>query len=418
MKSLRSKLTSEFGVKILKNIIFLFFLIFVVNVKSQTLSWSGYSAGTIGTTYNVGTAPNNMRVVVTKNSLTQADGAPKYVSSDPGTPCYISGSLALYAGQFNGISAADNANYTVTIRFNPSANGTCNYATFTIKDINSFENGGTFLDVVEISAIDGNNNAITPTTNNLNTTAGQITSTINSSVVTRATSGSILKIVGHSSISETYPGANVAFTSTCQTSTFRVNPPSGVPLKSITIKYRPGYGTSSTGYYNWSGPPIRPADQYISISDITLTSTASCTPLPIELISFFGIKESRFNLLKWQTVSEHNNEYFTLERSTDGMEWEEAGLLNGAGNSMDEMNYQYEDHFFVHNKINYYKLSQTDFDGSIETVGAVVAIDNRIVLKNVVRITNLLGQDVPPNAKGMLIYVYDDGSLEKVYVEY
>ena len=68
------------------------------------LSWNGYTAGAIGTNFNTGTAPNNMRAVVTRNNCTQGDGTPKYVATNPGTPCYISGSLALNANTLQSLS--------------------------------------------------------------------------------------------------------------------------------------------------------------------------------------------------------------------------------------------------------------------------------------------------------------------------
>ena len=339
---------------------FLLFLSTFSCCFSQTLSWSGYSAGTIGSVYTTGTAPNNMSAVVTKNNTNQGDGSPKYVATDPDSPCYTSGSLALNASTFIGISATDNAHYTVTINFNPTANGTCNYATFTIKDINSFENGGSFLDVIEISAQDANNNAISPTTNNLNTTAGRITSTLPSGV-SRVTVGNSLKFVGHDNLNETYPGANVAFSANCNLTTVRVNPPSGVPLKSITIKYRPGYGTSANGYWNQSGP-LRPAVQYISVSNISLTATAGCTPLPIELISFSGHCHNREKGFNWSTASENNNDFFTLEHSRNGIEFFPVEVVEGAGNSTVVQDYSATIVETVHD-FSYYRLKQTDTDG-------------------------------------------------------
>jgi hypothetical protein len=341
--------------------LFLLFFSVLTGCFSQTLSWSGYSAGTIGSVHTAGTAPNNMSAVVTKNNTNQGDGTPKFVATDPGSPCYTSGSLALNANTFIGISSADNANYTVTINFNPTANGTCNFATFTIKDLNSFENGGSFLDVLEISALDGNNNPINATVNNINTTAGQITSSIPAGV-TRAVVGSVLKFVGHDDITETYPGANIRFSANCNLISVKVNPPTGVPLKSIRIKYRPGYGTSLTGYWNNSSP-LRPAVQYISISNITLTPTGGCTPLPIELLSFSGQCKKREKHFNWSTASEHNNDFFTLEHSRNGSDFYPMQEIDGAGNSTSLLNYSThfteEDETFV-----YYRLKQTDTDGA------------------------------------------------------
>ena len=349
----------------MKGILFLILISVVFRVNTQTLSFSGYSSGTIGSTYNTGTAPNNMRVVVTKNNTNQNDGTPKYVATDPGTPCYTSGSLALN-GVFQGISSADNANYTVTITFNPSGNGTCNYATFTIKDLNSNESVGTFLDVLEISAKDGNNNTITATTNNLGTTAGQITSTLSSNVTRTAGSG-VLKFIGHNNSSETYSSGSY-FSSTCGTTTVRVVPPAGVPLKSITIKYRPAYGTSSNGYYNLSGP-LRPDAQYISIGNVTLTAIGGCTVLPVELISFDGKCDNENPSLVWSTASEVNNDFFTIEESTDGEEFGLFSVIDAAGNSTETLNYSLS----VNDRKGpgYYRLSQTDFDGKKETFNTI-----------------------------------------------
>jgi hypothetical protein len=334
-------------------------------IYGQALSFNGYSAGTVNTTYNTGTAPNNMRVVVTKNNTTQSDGSPKYVSADPGTPCYTAGSLALN-GVFQGISSTDNANYTVTITFNPSGNGTCNYATFTIKDINSNESVGTFLDVIEISAKDGNNNAIAATTNNVGTTSNQITSTLASNVTRSVVSGTI-KLVGHNNSSETYSSGSY-FSSTCGTTTIRVVPPSGVPLKSITIKYRPAYGTSSNGYYNLSGP-LRPDAQYISISNVNLTAVGGCTVLPIELISFDGKCNENDALLEWTTSSEINNDYFTIEQSLDGEEFFTLSNVDGAGNSTQPLRYTFP--LSDRQEPSYFRLRQTDFDGHQEIFNTI-----------------------------------------------
>ncbi len=56
-------------------------------------------------------------------------------------------------------------------------------------------------------------------------------------------------------------------------------------------------------------------------------------PLPIELISFIGKCNNKYNLLTWQTATEINNDYFTIEKSLDALNWEELTTVNGAGNS-------------------------------------------------------------------------------------
>jgi PKD repeat protein len=90
-------------------------------------------------------------------------------------------------------------------------------------------------------------------------------------------------------------------------------------------------------------------------------SSTSCT-LPIELVSFFGEYKAPKTQLKWTTLSETNNDYFTIERSTDGIHYEMLGTVDGAGNSNNPISYSFDDENpFM--GTNYYRLTQTDFDG-------------------------------------------------------
>jgi len=70
-------------------------------------------------------------------------------------------------------------------------------------------------------------------------------------------------------------------------------------------------------------------------------------------------------LLNWATGSEINNDYFTLERSRDAVDAEIIGFIDGAGNSSHTLHYQFIDHDPLPG-ISYYRLKQTDYDGSFE----------------------------------------------------
>ncbi|MEM6722751.1 MAG: T9SS type A sorting domain-containing protein [Bacteroidota bacterium] len=87
-------------------------------------------------------------------------------------------------------------------------------------------------------------------------------------------------------------------------------------------------------------------------------------PLPIELLDFRAEAQADFTtLLQWQTALEINNDFFTVERAFDGINFIEIARISGRGNSQ-------EIHFYktVDDRprvgINYYRLKQTDFDGS------------------------------------------------------
>ena len=66
---------------------------------------------------------------------------------------------------------------------------------------------------------------------------------------------------------------------------------------------------------------------------------AGLNPLPIELVSFNAVANGDVVDLSWQTATEINNAYFTIERSIDGVVWEEIITTNGAGNSNQTIEY-------------------------------------------------------------------------------
>jgi hypothetical protein len=84
--------------------------------------------------------------------------------------------------------------------------------------------------------------------------------------------------------------------------------------------------------------------------------------LPIELLEFFSYLDSNKIILNWITASETNNDYFTIERSSDGKDFIPIIKTYGAGNSQSLIEYSEIDYYPILGK-NYYRLKQTDFDG-------------------------------------------------------
>ncbi len=84
--------------------------------------------------------------------------------------------------------------------------------------------------------------------------------------------------------------------------------------------------------------------------------------LPVTFTSFNAAATENKALLNWETASEINNDYFTIEHSTNGKLFEEAGRITGAGTS--NLMHSYT---FVHQNpqegFNYYRIRQTDFNG-------------------------------------------------------
>lgn len=89
------------------------------------------------------------------------------------------------------------------------------------------------------------------------------------------------------------------------------------------------------------------------------------TPLPVSLATFTATKSSSSTQLSWRTASELNNAHFSIERSADGREYKEIGVVQGHGTSLEPRSYTYTDESPAHG-LNYYRLRQVDFDGQYE----------------------------------------------------
>lgn len=95
------------------------------------------------------------------------------------------------------------------------------------------------------------------------------------------------------------------------------------------------------------------------------------TPLPVELVSFTGKLEDGVVNFNWKTASELNNDYFTLERSTDGKSFGKIAVIKGAGTSVNAKEYNATDDAPPAGRI-YYRLKQTDFDGTTDDSKAIL----------------------------------------------
>jgi photosystem II stability/assembly factor-like uncharacterized protein len=87
--------------------------------------------------------------------------------------------------------------------------------------------------------------------------------------------------------------------------------------------------------------------------------------IPVELISFNGKISNNNILIEWITASETNNKGFEIQRSIDRFEWITLGYISGKGTST-ETNY----YFYIDTEVKtgkyFYRLKQTDYDGSVK----------------------------------------------------
>ncbi|MEJ7739858.1 MAG: T9SS type A sorting domain-containing protein [Chitinophagaceae bacterium] len=143
-----------------------------------------------------------------------------------------------------------------------------------------------------------------------------------------------------------------------------------------------------------------------------IAEAAIATDLPVELISFSGALKGKDVLLQWETANEQNSRHFVVQRSIDGVNFENLGQVNAAGNSNRVKGYSYTDRNAAALGLIkiYYRLQEVDLDGTftfskvinvnvdrhVETFTIVPnpASDNILVQLNGVSANNIASLDI------------------------
>jgi hypothetical protein len=110
---------------------------------------------------------------------------------------------------------------------------------------------------------------------------------------------------------------------------------------------------------NWTSPGCM---NDLPITNFQYADPNDCIVLPIELLTFDAKYDGKKVDVLWATASETDNDFFTVERSKDGLNFEKIGTVKGATNSSTTVQYLLNDPA-PFNGINYYRLAQTDIDG-------------------------------------------------------
>lgn len=89
--------------------------------------------------------------------------------------------------------------------------------------------------------------------------------------------------------------------------------------------------------------------------------------LPVEIGSFTGEIQSEQEAIEldWQTITESNNDYFQIEQSANGNDFQTIGIEKSKGNSKNIQTYQFIDTNPLFG-INYYRLKMVDVDGNYQ----------------------------------------------------
>ncbi|MDG0973317.1 MAG: T9SS type A sorting domain-containing protein [Crocinitomicaceae bacterium] len=96
--------------------------------------------------------------------------------------------------------------------------------------------------------------------------------------------------------------------------------------------------------------------------------------LPVEYTNIYGKAIEQTNLISWTTEQEVHNDFFTLQKSTNGTLWSSIGTVDGAGNSSVQNSYRFLDTENI-NGLRYYRIKQTDFNG-LEKISEPIVVSN------------------------------------------
>jgi len=373
-------------------------LLQVVNncYSQQTLSWASYTSSSL--TYSATSS------CVTMNSSVTTSGTPNWqapLGPSSQSPNYINTlaagtGLRLFVNWTNTSSSV-----TLKIDFTSAGSPIGTTASFSIFNVNATipTAGSKFIDSVRIQGTTLANTTINPTS---------MTSDPDNQL-----SNPIAK--GHSNGAADNPEitTNVTFSS---------------PIKRITITYLSGKQFVGTTTPNSTDPTT----QWITIGSITTNYTGgACAPLPIELTSFNASCLGPKTKLEWTTNSEINNANFTLEKSNDASYFHTIGIVEGAGNSNQPIQYYFDDNEQSGSE-NYYRLKQTDFDGNYSYSNVITSIcensfntlTNISIYPNPIQsLLNINFEEAPLknltisiyNSSGQIIYSYKNYFLESVY---
>lgn len=118
----------------------------------------------------------------------------------------------------------------------------------------------------------------------------------------------------------------------------------------------------------------------VVVSDIVSVSCAMIM-LPVEWLGFDAklISQNEEVLCSWQTATELENDYFTVQRSPDGELWEDIGFVDGAGTSYEEHSYHFVDST-PYSGTSYYRIKQTDFNGETDHTHRAVIMREELAL--------------------------------------
>ena len=154
--------------------------------------------------------------------------------------------------------------------------------------------------------------------------------------------------------------------------------------------------------------------EYLFYFDVTSWDIFGDNALPVEMAYFYADCEGVF----WGTQSESNSDYFMIAYGEDGTNFNVVREVGASGFSNTLVEYSIDNTYGE----GYFVILRVDIDGFTEAtetiaVDCISSTDTSLNINNkeIQGYYNLMGQEVSPNATGVKIILYTDGTSKKVY---
>jgi hypothetical protein len=144
------------------------------------------------------------------------------------------------------------------------------------------------------------------------------------------------------------------------------------------------------------------------VCNFTISGWTAVGILPLELLNFVGHNEEEKNKIQWVTSSEKNSNFFRLEKSKNGIDFEKLLDYNGAGNSESPKYYNAFD-LSPYEDVTYYRLKLFNLDGTDE-YSNIISINNK-------NLTDYITDARPNPTNGLLEFDINSKTKGKVLVE-
>jgi hypothetical protein len=144
----------------------------------------------------------------------------------------------------------------------------------------------------------------------------------------------------------------------------------GIDTTTTTIMATLTYSSASVFKFRAGATTTGSSNQTMRMYSTWFKTFAFSSPitLPVKLAAFSAMLNNNNRVdLKWTTSYEKNVSHFVIEKSLDGRNYSDAGMVFAYGNTTSDMNYMYADNLGNSTAtVIYYRLRSVDIDGKSE----------------------------------------------------